>query len=61
MQNVRYKFSIDLDASDFNLLLKSLSFYNLSSAFLNYGEDVESCEELRHKIFRNVVCYENED
>lgn len=61
MQEVKYKFSINLNSSDFNLLLKALTFFSLSSAFLNYGEDIEDCEDLRYKIFRNIEFYQNED
>ena len=57
MKQIRYKLSIDICSSELNLLLKSLEYFNLSSACLNYGEEIEECQELRHKMFRSLTAY----
>lgn len=57
MKDIRYKICMQLLPSEFYLLLNALAFYSLSSGFLNYGEEIEDCNDIRYKILRNLEVY----
>lgn len=57
MKNINYKVSLALNYSDFNLLLNSIRLYGLCSTFINNGDLVESCNDIRYKIFNGLECY----
>ena len=39
---------------EYDILIKAIDFYNLASATIDYGENIEVCQTIRNKIIRNT-------
>ena len=48
------KMTLQLDNSITKTFVKAIDLYKLASGFLDYGEDIEECENIKEQIMNNL-------
>lgn len=48
------KMTLQLDNSITKTFIKAIDLYKLASGFLDYGEDIEECQNIKEQIMNNL-------
>lgn len=54
MENLKFKISINCTKEEYDILLQAIDYYNLASCRFEYGEHVETYEELHKRIVNSL-------